>query len=130
MKHRLKDKSIIGRKDLLTILGWCKKNLGKSKFYSIRKLRIRFDNRMETVGEFGTFTNCIYINPTYCLGKKDLVTTIIHEYVHFLQDPEEYERFFREIKIKNYYDHPHESEAEDIAVKLTNECYKYYKSRI
>jgi hypothetical protein len=126
-KYRLKSGRELSKMDMLVVLDWCKKYLGRSKYFSIRKLRLRIDSRMTFLGQFGVDTNTIYVNPSIHRNFSHIIETIIHEYVHFLQNPKEYDRLSREIFYDDYYDHPHEYEAETIALELAPKCYKHLK---
>lgn len=131
-KYKLKNNVEVTRKDLILILDWCKINLGKSKFFSIRKLQIKFKSNLKFfVGTFDIEKNCIEINPTKIKNYMDLIATIIHEYVHFQQDYTKYEEIELKLpRIRNYYDHPFEAEAEQIAQLLKKDCFKYLKNEI
>ena len=128
-KYYLKNGDCVTRKHLLAILNWCKKTLGRSKYFSIRALQIKFKSNLEFfIGIFDVEKNCIYVNPTGNENVLDFITTIIHEYVHFQQDFSKYEEI--ELKLprkRNYYDHPYEKEAETKAQKLKRACFKDLK---
>ena len=128
-KYQLRNKKIVTRKDILQTLDWCKKNLGKSKYFSIRKLKLRIDNYMPYLGQFDISKNIIYVNPGRHKNRIELAETIIHEYVHFLQNPKLYDRLWR-VDFKDYFDHPHEREAEDVALKLGRKCLKDLRGKI
>jgi hypothetical protein len=128
-KYQLRNKKIVTRKDILQTLDWCKKNLGKSKYFSIRKLKLRIDNYMPYLGQFDISKNIIYVNPGRHKNRIELAETIIHEYVHFLQNPKLYDRLWR-VDFKDYFDHPHECEAEDVALKLGRKCLKDLRGKI
>ena len=125
-KYQFKNKKTISRKDILQILDWCKKNLGKSKYFSIKNLKLRMDHQMNYLGQFDITKNTIYLRPDRHRNKIELAETIIHEYVHFLQNPKEYDKLYRD-DYQDYYDHPHEREAEEIALKLGRNCIKELK---
>lgn len=128
-KYYLKNGDSINRKQLLAILNWCKKNLGRSKYFSIRALQIKFKSNLEFfIGIFDVDKNCIFVNPIESKNILDLITTVIHEYVHFQQDFSKYEEI--ELKLprkRNYYDHPYEREAELKAQKLKRNCFNDLK---
>lgn len=123
-KYKLKNKKEVTREEMLQVLDWCKKNLGKSKYFSIRKLKLRVHTGINYLGQFDIDKNVIYVNPTHHESKTELVETIIHEYVHFLQNPKEYNRLFFRHYYDDYYDHPYEKEAEKTALKLGKKCLK------
>ena len=131
-KYKLENGREVTRKDLIGILNWCKKNLGRSKYFSIKALQIRFQSNLNYfVGVFDIEKNCISINPNKIKNHLDLVVTIIHEYVHFQQNFSKYEEI--EIKLprlRNYYDHPYEAEAERIAQELKKVCYNDLKKEL
>ena len=128
-KYYLKNGDSINRKQLLAILNWCKKNLGRSKYFSVRALQIKFKSNLEFfIGIFDVEKNCIFVNPIESKNILDLITTVIHEYVHFQQDFSKYEEI--ELKLprkRNYYDHPYEREAELKAQKLKKNCFNDLK---
>lgn len=125
-KYEIKNGEKITRKDLLGILGWCKKKLGRSKYYSIRKLQIKFQSNLKYfVGVYDVERNTIFVNPSKVRNYLDLIATIIHEYVHFKQNQNTYENIDMILpRNRNYYDHPFEKEAEDTAQKLKKKCLK------
>lgn len=131
-KYKLKNGKNVTRKDLISILDWCKKKLGRSKYFSIRNLEIRFKSNLDYyIAIFDVERNCIEINPTKIRNYMDLVATIIHEYVHFKQNPAKYEEIDMKLpRLRYYYDHPYEAEAEKIAQELKKECFHALKSEL
>ena len=128
-KYQMKNKKVVTRNEILQILDWCKEKLGRSKYFSIRKLQFRIDTRMNFLGQFDISKNIIYVNPLRHKNRIELAETVIHEYVHFLQNPKEYNRLLMRSNYDDYYDHPHEYEAESIALKLGKQCLKELKER-
>lgn len=122
-------KKTISKEEMFFILTWCKRKLGRSKYFSIRKLKLVVDNRIKFLGHFDIDNNIISINPSRHKNILELVETIIHEYVHFLQNPKEYDRLSKMV-YRDYFDHPHEKEAEKIAIKLAPKCLKNLKNKI
>jgi len=124
-KYKLKNKKKITRKHIVAIFDWCKTNLGESNFFCIKSLRIRVSNNMKRfIGVFDIQKNCIYVKPKAIADEYDLIATIIHEYVHFQQDYDEYERIELQLpRRRNYFDHPHEKEAESKAQSLKRKCF-------
>lgn len=131
-KYKLKNKSKITRKHIVKILEWCKTNLGDSDFFDIETLRIRVHNNMKRyIGLFDIEKNCIYVKPKSITDELDLIATIIHEYVHFQQDYDEYERLDSMLPRRRFYfDHPHEKQAEDKAQSLKLECYEEIREQL
>lgn len=127
-KFQMKNKKVVTRKEILQILDWCKTYFGRSKYFSIRKLKFRIDNKMKYLGQFDISKNIIYINPCRHKNKIELAETVIHEYVHFLQNPKEYNRLLR-VDYADYFDHPHERQAETLALKLGRKCLKDLKGK-
>lgn len=132
MQYRLKNKNFIARKHVVSILDWCKDNLGDSRFFPIRTLRIRISNDMKRfIGVFDIEKNCIYVKPKAIDDELDLIATIIHEYVHFQQDYDEYERIELQLpRRRNYFDHPHEKEAENKAQSLKTKCFNDLQGKL
>ncbi len=130
--YRLKNRKTISRKHIVSILDWCRENLGRSRFFSNESLRIRISTKLKRcIGEFDIEKNCIYVNPKKNDDELDLIATVIHEYVHFKQDYEEYERIELQLpRRRNYFDHPLEKEAEDLAQLLKTRCYKDLKPKL
>jgi hypothetical protein len=130
--YKLKNRNTVTRKHLVSILDWCRRNLGKSDFFDNETLRIRICTKMRNfMGEFDVEKNCIYVNPKKNNDELDLIATVIHEYVHFRQDYKEYERIELQLpRRRNYFDHPLEREAEDMAQLLKAKCYSDLKSEL
>lgn len=127
--YKLKSGKITNRKELLLILDWCKKKLGRSKYYSIKKIKFRINTKINYMGFFSIDNNVIYVNPNVHDNFVDLIETIIHEYVHFKQNPREYERLWRKNLFMKYFEHPHEEEAERIAQSLGKICYSELRKK-
>lgn len=117
---------MITKKEADKVLEWCKKNIGKSKYHNINTLHTRINNKLHNfLGLYYVNKNRIYVNPSKHKTKINGIATIIHEYVHFTQDPEEYDYYLDIMpRSSKYYDHPHEKEAERIANKLKYKCKK------
>ena len=128
--YKLIDNSTITRKDMLLILDWCKYFLGRSKFFSIKKLKLRVKTRSKLLGQFIIDDNLIEINPLIHNDIIHLIETVIHEYVHFQQNPLEFDYLDRKYDFDDYFDHPHEYEAESTAIKLSKICYKNIKNKL
>ena len=130
--YKLKNRNTVTRKHLVSILDWCRRNLGKSDFFSNETLRVRICTNMgRLMGQFDIEKNCIYVNPKKNEDELDLIATLIHEYVHFKQDYKEYERIDLLLpRRRNYFDHPLEKEAEDMAQLLKAKCYSDLKSEL
>ena len=107
------------------VLNWCWDNLGSSKFQSHKKPDIIYDwVASDLVGEWVSSENeiTIYVNEIDSL--KEFIQTIIHEYVHYLQSPIWYSRHWNRKPNQEYFDHPYEFEAEEVAVEYWKVCKK------
>ena len=117
---------IITEKEVKSILRWCKKNLGKSKYNNIKALKIQRNNRIKNFGVFDYKTNTIIINMAFHTqegGLIDLIDTIIHEYAHFKQDiKNEYKPYFKHSS--DSLNHPLEKVAYRTAKKYAKICKK------
>lgn len=126
-EYSLLNGDTISEYEIKSIFKWCKKHIGKSKYHSIQKLILVINTKLskKVYGYFFPDKNSIHINPLVHHDRLEIVATMIHEYVHFTQDTDEYDII--ELKLprsSNYYDHPHEAQAEDMAQKLKKKCYK------
>lgn len=127
-EYRLKNNTVVTKQDLVDVLNWCKKYVGRSKYFPIKKLKLRINSKLKFLGEFGVYQNTIYVNPENHENFLHLVETVIHEYIHFRQNPREYDRLARNYTFEDYFDHPHEQEAELLAVTLGKIYYKTLKN--
>jgi uncharacterized protein YjaZ len=118
------------KKIINTTLEWCSANFGvnnrrKYRFQISVKKQLRGEKRY---GEFNCISNKMTIFYNNCDIIKDLVTTVIHEYTHYLQPVR---RDYGVLaKYFDYSSHPMEIEArmnEDIYYKKT---WKYVKSTL
>src|ERR1035437_3275082 len=119
MKH-------INRSKVLLILNWCAGKFGQSKFQdSLPKIRIYKSNGCNTIkyyptglcGYYNCTTNTIVIFlGTHC-SIKDLCSTVIHEYKHYLQNNSDYEPIYCKLisegksPMKVSEIHPHEKKC-------------------
>lgn len=107
----------LDRKSAEAILKVCIKYYGKSKytnilpFIKIFKHSKYYTKKIKT-GHYANNVISIYIKNIESV--EELIKTIIHEYHHYLSDPNEYELLLEELKQKGYnksdcYNlHPHE----------------------
>jgi hypothetical protein len=107
---------------------WCSRSLGvnnrrKYKFQiSVRK-QLKGDKRY---GEFNCITNQMTIFYDNCDNIKDLVTTVIHEYTHYLQPVRTY--YGALARHYDYNNHPMEIEARTNEIAYYSKAWKYVKS--
>ena len=105
-------------------LRWCEDNLGINT-RKRKKLSFVMSTRKRTQGKFVYYGNyCLYKNQitiyiNNCETLKNLVSTIIHEYTHYLQPMgryKEYEKYYY------YSTHPFERQARRNETKYTDTC--------
>jgi hypothetical protein len=110
----------------LLALKWCKENFGvndrkrtKLKFdFTKRKRNIKFH---EVYGNYDFYRNKMTIHEPTCHTIYEIVSTIIHEYTHYLQSRPQYQKYQ-----KDYYysTNPYEREAKRNEDKYTKLCIK------
>jgi len=118
-------KSSLGRKDITLMVKWCKIKFGESEFID-EELKIRIRKGKDKYGVYqGIYDgpiNTMIINPRGSLI--NICDTVIHEYIHYLQDMWVYNELLEEY---GYEDHPQEIEAETIAEKYKWDLRRYFK---
>lgn len=131
MYHKTPEYSIKKRYAVLS-LKWCQEHLGfnKKKKTSL-KLIIRIkpikEGKYEVFGHYDTNNNRIYIYGLSKLTVEDIVSTVIHEYTHYLQSNKKYWEYF---KTHYYSTHPYERQAKRNELKYTNRCINSIKTLI
>lgn len=111
------------RKKALKILEWCIMTYGTSLYYSfLPRLVIKNLETSEYCGVFNEDNGLIEIHSCNIKSDKDLIVTIIHEYVHYTQCPGTYNiiEFFHGV----YEQNPLEIWAEKIAQRDWKKCKK------
>lgn len=118
------------RKCAALTLKWCKKILGKNPRRKIPPrvtVRIYFrkdETYKKTKGAYYYDDNIIVIYYLNNKNIKELISTIIHEYTHYLQPDKQYWEYFQ----THYYStHPHERQADRYATKYLTQCLKEIK---
>lgn len=117
---------------------WCYFKYGRS-IWNVAPLRVSICNTMRKLcGYYETYElettegwetiAMIRINPSNHSTLKSVVETVIHEYIHHLQQIDMYERYFS--LGYNYSDHPFEKEASAVALRDTDECFKWISDRL
>lgn len=105
-------------------LQWCEDNLGINQ-RKRRKLELGISHKKRTSGRFifygkyCFYRNRIVIYVSNCKTFKDLISTIIHEYTHYLQSRTKYEEYE---KTYYYSTNPYERQAKRNEVKYTKLC--------
>jgi uncharacterized protein YjaZ len=119
---------------------WCKKNLGKNKRKK-RKLEFKFSNRegylykvydkektikrkYSIFGRYCEIRNLIVIYEPNCRTLNEIVSTVIHEYTHYLQSMYQYKKYD---EIYYYSLNPLEKEAQKNEELYTKQCIKDIK---
>lgn len=113
------------RKDITNLVflvsEWCKNNLESSK--ELPMIWTDWEINLEKYGHYDLDDNEITIYPKTSDDVRDIIDTVIHEWVHFLQDNkillESLERYKYAIDLN-----PNEIEAEKIAKQNTKKCWK------
>jgi Zn-dependent peptidase ImmA (M78 family) len=105
-------------------LEWCESTLGINT-RKRRKLELRISERKRKSGKFFFYGNyCFYRNRiviyiSNCKTYKDIASTIIHEYTHYLQSRTKYEEYE---KLYYYSTNPYERQAKRNEEKYTKMC--------
>jgi hypothetical protein len=111
-------------------LKWCKRNFGLNKRKKLPKIsvRIRFiDEDSYPFGEYYWEDNRIIIYDSKCKSMTDVISTVIHEYTHYLQSMKKYYEYFN----THYYStHPFEREAIRNSKLYTKKCLNSIKKLI
>jgi hypothetical protein len=110
-------------------LDWCKENLGicgrkRSELQLTISNKKRKKGKYVLYGSYCFFKNRIIIYTPNCLSLFDIVSTIIHEYTHYLQSRTKYEMYE---KTHFYSTNPLERQAKRNEVKYTKICLKEIK---
>ena len=106
------------------VIDWCIHEFGLSKYYEHYPY-VEIDMVEENpMGEFIRDNNEIIIYPKAMENMDDFVSTVIHEYTHYMQSPSWYTRYLNNLTlnevIKNK--HPYEIQAEQIATNNYIQC--------
>jgi Zn-dependent peptidase ImmA (M78 family) len=113
----------------LLTLKWCEKYFGLCRRKK-RKLIFKFSERKRKIGNCDVFGNyCFYRNEIviYLPNNQtiyDVVSTVIHEYTHYLQVRRKYREFE---KTRYYSQNPMERQAKRNEDRFTNICLKEIK---
>jgi hypothetical protein len=108
------------------VIDWCIDEFGLSKHYEhYPYIEIDIDEEdYSLMGEFIGDNNEIIIYPKAMENMDDFVSTVIHEYTHYMQSPSWYTRYLNNLTlnevIKNK--HPYEIQAEQISTNNYIKC--------
>jgi len=127
----------VDRNKVLLILNWCILKFGKSKYcedypqlrvYNSKGVSSRLNGELGLNGSYVDGTITIYLGTIKSM--KELCETVIHEYKHYLQNNNEYDRLEKKLIKRGhdedyvYENHPHEKRAEKAERKWGDVCYK------
>ena len=116
--YTIKELEDIGKK----VIDWCVDEFGLSKYYEHYPY-IEIDmNEVDLMGEFVGDNNEIIVYPNAMDNMDDFISTVIHEYSHYLQRLSWYTRYIN----MGYegVDNPYEMIAETIAINNRKLCKK------
>jgi hypothetical protein len=120
------------KKYAILTIKWCREFFGVNERKKT-KLEFEFTTRKRSIkkamvyGNYCFYRNKMTIHEPACETLYDVVSTVIHEYTHYLQ----VRRKYREYEMTRYYSqNPMEREAKRNEDKYTKECLKYIKSRL
>ena len=109
---------------------WCLYNFGSTDKKVIPKLKISYDKRVKN--SYGSYLNgVITIYPNVCKKTKLLIKTILHEYRHFLQMPNDNDIEIYNILSKKfkYIEHPFEIDSIAFEKKYYKFCKRHLKNK-
>jgi hypothetical protein len=104
------------------VVEWCERTLPPPVINRRRDTQIMVFKCTEEIvyGYFCHKNNWIAINLTYCDNVRTLIRTVIHEYVHTIQNLKEYALLNREV---GYDKNPLEIEANEYERKYYKKCW-------
>lgn len=111
-------------KDIVSLtMMWCSHNMGVNNRRKFKlSLSVRKQRKKTRMGEYQPINNQLTVFYDNCPVVKDLVTTTIHEYTHYLQPiTTQYYKLYKEF---GYDDHPMEIEAVDNEQRLYDICWE------
>jgi hypothetical protein len=111
---------------------WCRENLGvnnrkKNKLKVSVRVNFKKTDERNFSGSYYSDENRIIVYDINCDTLEDVVSTVIHEYTHYLQSMKKYWEYF---KTHYYSTHPYEIQARKNEEKYTTECIKSIKKLI
>ena len=118
LSYSKKELEDIGEK----VIDWCVDEFGLSKYYEhYPYIEIDMDE-VDLMGEFVGDNNEIIVYPNAMDNMDDFISTVIHEYSHYLQRLSWYTRYIN----MGYegVDNPYEMIAETIAINNWKQCKK------
>jgi len=135
----------LDREKVIRILQWCQEKFGRSQYYrKYHRLRVyksrgssSFKESDPEVGLFGTYGDgliSIYLGSHK--GMKQLCSTVIHEYRHYLLSVREYRSIHRNLEDKGVdltavsEVHPHEVDCRKFEDKWADQCFRQLRKEL
>jgi hypothetical protein len=120
------------KKDIIRVsnsaLRWCIRNFRGNTSKNRKSLKLRFNWKKEKwSGEYIYKSNTIYVFPNGQRNMRDVIDTVIHEFIHHKQCMKQYKKL---LKRKGYQDHPMEQEAIWFAKMYRTACWLSIKEQI
>lgn len=129
------DLEIPKRKFVMLVLEWCSTYLGASK--KSYNVKIYYYRNAQFGGSYQYWNGQISIYVYKDLRLVDLVTCVIHEYIHHLQFSKKRvpkrnveKDYFKKLEEKGYRKNPYEAYARKTARKCRNKCFEWVMSEI
>jgi Zn-dependent peptidase ImmA (M78 family) len=113
------------------IIKWCSIQL--SDYSSNPKLKISYDATKKILGEYVFSSNTITIYPNNINSPYQGISTVIHEFNHFLQHQniENFQLKYSDLNIKYGYElNPYERDSNKLARIKSYKCYDYLKNNL
>ena len=108
------------------VMDYCVSVLGYKKSNGISGITLSYRDN-DSMGMYDPIEHHIYIYMKELDNIEDLVSTIIHEYTHSVQNVlRSYTKMYKKY---GYDNHPMEIEARENEVKYSNLCMEYVKTR-
>jgi hypothetical protein len=129
MAKRNLDFELNKKKYTALTIKWCKQNFGVNE-RKRTKLKIEVTNRIRVIkksmvyGNYCFYRNKMTIHIDACKTIFDLVSTVIHEYTHYLQSRNLYKQYE---ETHTYFTNPCEREARRNEKRYTKYCIKEIK---
>lgn len=117
----------MNNKTLGYILDWCVNEYGHSKHVTYGLLKYKINHRCVPKGWFQSAEVLIVVNPKNHTSLLDFVHTAIHEYTHYMQDQDLYDKYSEEFDDDH---NPMEIEADMVAMRDKKRCLRKIKKLI
>ena len=108
------------RNHALRVMNWCKRNAGlnlKRKYLPALEWATIAED--DSSGDYDFEDNIISVYKNKHTSVVEIISTIIHEWVHYKQSTKKYYEYDT---IYNYYDNPLEIQANELADKMKWKC--------